>query len=241
MKIRLGFVSNSSTASFLIATKQELIQELLEHHLKILFRNGPFAKKAMNLLWEGINYDVLYECKPYELDFYEITLDQGEFHYYPGFIADEGLRYQGWFDPYLGYNQYKGISMAPHEMYGLLINEKDFKFCIGYLKKGEGRRKYVKVKDKIHIMDGISLHLSYQDIEDINEILDIDKLNHLMILDLSKNKISNLKGFEKLRELKKLDLSENSIKEINDLQSPTLEHLDLSKNQVLFFSYESIR
>lgn len=232
MKIRLGFVSNSSTASFLIATKQELTQDMLEIQLNNLFRNERFAKKAMSLLWEGINYEILYESKPYELDFYEITLDQGEFHYYPGFIADEGLQYLGWFGPYERYNRYKGLSMTPHKMYGFLIDERDFKFCIGYFKKGELRRKHVKVKDKIHTMEGIKLYLRYNDIENINEILDIDKLNHLMILDLSKNKISNLKGFDKLKELKKLNLSDNFIKDLNDLESSTLELLDISSNQI---------
>ncbi|KKN30094.1 hypothetical protein LCGC14_0837460 [marine sediment metagenome] len=127
MKFRLGFISNSSSASFLIATKEELTKDALEKQLSKLVGNSKFAEKATDLLWDGIIYDLLYERKPYELEFYEVTLDQGPFHYYPGSFGDEGLAYRGWFNYWHRYDQYNGLKIKPEEMYGLLVDDRDFK------------------------------------------------------------------------------------------------------------------
>ena len=235
MKLRLGFISNSSSASFLIATKEELTKDALEKRLSKLVGNSKFAEKATKLLWDGISYDGSYECEPYELEFYEITIDQGEFHYYPGSFGDEGLAYRGWFDPYRGYDQYKGMKIRPEEMYGLLINERDFKLCVGFLKKGQIQRRHINVKDKIYVLQGVTLNLRNKQIKSIQDIEDVEKIKNLMFLDLSHNKIKSLEGFEQLPKLKKLNLSENNIK-IFDLENPTLEDLDLSNNQIKDFS-----
>ncbi len=158
LKMFNGFVTNSSSVNFLIASKDKLTQEELEWRLEALFENKAFGKRAAELLWGRISYQYtweevndkpqeinfyeniwglhssngpfkLQEVKPY-IHFYEVTLDQGPFNYYPGVLGDEGLHYQGWFDYY---GDYSGISMRPDDMYGLLIDESNFKLCVGFL------------------------------------------------------------------------------------------------------------
>lgn len=94
MKIRFGFVSNSSSASFLIATKRELTVTLLRKKLIKYFRskynyNRNIVEEAVNAIFGGINLEKLYEIEdPSELWLYK-TLKGKEFKYfYPGGVVD---------------------------------------------------------------------------------------------------------------------------------------------------------
>ena len=218
MKIRIGFVSNSSSVSFLITSKEELTKDFLEKRLAKYYRyykDRPFINKVMNFLWESIDYEQLDECKPYEFEFYELTLGQGQFHYYPGTVPSDCFE----------------------DIHGLFINEQDFKLCVGYFERPmdweNARRQPLKLKGRIFYMYGVKLYLFNNDIKEIKEIRDLKKLKNLMVLDLSRNKIQNFLGLEDLTDLKLLKLNDNKIEEIKDLEILTnLDVLYLDNNQI---------
>ncbi|MDR2955646.1 MAG: leucine-rich repeat domain-containing protein [Prevotella sp.] len=68
----------------------------------------------------------------------------------------------------------------------------------------------------------------------ISEIKGLEKLNNLSILYLYSNQISDIKGLEKLNNLSKLYLDNNQISEIKELEnlvkSPILKHISIANN-----------
>ncbi len=219
MKIRLGFVSNSSTVNFLIVTKEELTEKMLQKQLE----NSPITRTRSIFytkeLWRRIDYELKEECKPYEYEFYELTLGKGLFHYYPGGFVNDDER------------------LWPIQ--GKKIEIDDFLLYIGYFErypdwyKKKIKIQYVNLKGKDWPMYGVHLSLSYRDISKISEIKGLTSLKNLMTLNLHGNKIRNLKGLRELKDLRLLELQNNEIEDINGLENCTnLEKVNLSYNLV---------
>jgi len=79
----------------------------------------------------------------------------------------------------------------------------------------------VQIKGKVYKTKSkkgmISLDLSKKGIEDIGDIIGLERLINLQKLDLSNNKITEIKGLENLENLRVLNLKNNNIKEISGL------------------------
>ncbi len=217
MKIRLSFVSNSSSVSFLIATKQELTEELLRTHLKINYKTSNKSSYFAKELWENI----VIEEEPYEYDFYEVTIGKEPFNYYPGSIVSDQPR------------------LWP--LHGLKIEKDDFILCIGYFDKfANWHKKYIQkvnFRNSEIKMIGVKLRLSYENINIIDEITNLRDLKNLMILDLQGNNIVEIEGLNGLQNLRRLSLDFNKIKEIQGLEDLiNLEILNLKGNKLEIIS-----
>ncbi|OYU92748.1 MAG: hypothetical protein CFE21_22895 [Bacteroidetes bacterium B1(2017)] len=79
----------------------------------------------------------------------------------------------------------------------------------------------------------ISLNLGESNYFKGTELISLEKLTGLQTLELSDNKISDIRFLEKLTGLQTLDLSSNQIRDISFLEKLTgLQTLDLSSNQI---------
>jgi len=88
------------------------------------------------------------------------------------------------------------------------------------------------IKVKKHGKDSY-LNLSYKKITDISQIIGLDQLTDLTSLDLSHNKISEIKCLENFGSLERLYLQNNQITEIKGLDNlKNLTHLDLMDNNI---------
>ncbi len=88
-------------------------------------------------------------------------------------------------------------------------------------------------KYKIFHVESNNLNLRDSNIKSISEIKELDCLDELNHLDLSRNYISEIKGLENLRSLEYLDLSNNKITEINGLENlANLKILKLTNNEI---------
>ena len=87
-------------------------------------------------------------------------------------------------------------------------------------------------QEKFEVREG-QLDLSGKKIEDLTQIIYLEKLHNLENINLSNNEIKEIKGLEKLKNLKNLDLSNNEINEIIGIESlNNLVSLDLSNNSI---------
>jgi len=217
LKIFDGFITNSSSVNFLLATREELTKKIIRENLK---KNPKTSSRALffaNQLWESINYDIKSEQKPYEYEFYEITLGKGDFHYYPGIFASDDHRV--W------------------SLFGLKIDDEDFKLCIGYFEKIVPWQKKYRQPFKFKNIElnsfGVRLYLSGRGINDLNDLHGLNELQNIMYLDLHRNNIKEIKGLDALTELRMLNLDENKIERISGLTPLThLEELTIDRNLI---------
>lgn len=78
-----------------------------------------------------------------------------------------------------------------------------------------------------------TLSINHKKIQNIKEIIDLDKLENLEVLDLSHNQISEIQGLENLTNLKALNLQNNLIKKITGLRSlSNMQVLNLNNNMI---------
>lgn len=78
-----------------------------------------------------------------------------------------------------------------------------------------------------------TLRINHKKIHNIEEIIDLDKLNNLEVLDLSHNKISEIRGLENLINLKALNLQNNEIKRISGLSALlNMQIINLDNNMI---------
>ena len=118
MKIRIGFVSNSSSASFLMATKKEIslpfLRMKLRPYLKSMLRNISIKDihKAAEVIYNGIDWDYLGEIESgymenTDLPFFNKINDEEFTFLYPG-----------------------GVDSFYHWLFGIEIDREDFKLFI---------------------------------------------------------------------------------------------------------------
>jgi len=121
LKVRLGFVSNSSSVSFLIATKKELTESQLKNKLLEYFRlknkesNRSLIKAAVDTIFSSLEFVWQSEQEAIDagegsISFYENTKGKGYKLFYPGGI-----------DPNVSYSYGIGIE----DLYGIEINDDD--------------------------------------------------------------------------------------------------------------------
>ena len=93
---------------------------------------------------------------------------------------------------------------------------------------------YVVYKEKIHLIEKGDLFLTDLGISDISELKRLDKIgNKIGYLNLSGNKISEIKGLESCTNLKTLVLERNNISEIKGLDNcKWLGDLRLNNNKI---------
>jgi len=93
---------------------------------------------------------------------------------------------------------------------------------------------YVKLRGRKYHTYKDTLKLSNKGIIDISKIYWLDKLKNLRKLDLSGNKIIEIRGLETLKNLEILNLSRNNISQINGLEKLSkLKKLDLFENDIV--------
>ena len=116
MKIRFGYVSNSSSASFIIASNAEIdeeyLKEKLKKGLKEKFNNSKIEEAAI-IIFNGIDWDELADIgsgysKERDLPFYDKVKDLN-LNLYPGGIDSDA--FGAW-------------------LFGIEIDEEDFKLYI---------------------------------------------------------------------------------------------------------------
>lgn len=128
LKIYEGFITNSSSVNFLIASREELTENSLYLHIRDYLTGTP--TKAAEKLWRNIRYDVKAELEPSELRFYEYIDWDGEFHYYPGDLYTDD--YEAYF------------------LFGQMVEKEDFKLYIGLIEQYAPweKEKLRKLKEK---------------------------------------------------------------------------------------------
>ncbi len=111
---------------------------------------------------------------------------------------------------------------------------KDIQNFIEYSRlKKEGSIDYVTFKSIKYNVFNNKLELRHLEIEDISEIVGLNRLIKLNELNLEGNRISEIKHLEKLINLEILNLNENQITKINGLEKLiNLEVLNLNKNHI---------
>ena len=130
MKIRQGFVSNSSTTSFLLACKEEVSKDLIFRYLKkynvgfyVLETFQRICKMKARDLYQSINYERTYEMKEEakrkdkqnwrRVFFYNL--------YDKIYTKPPNVKYRGWKFIYTG-----GVPVRDPVLAGLSILEDDF-------------------------------------------------------------------------------------------------------------------
>lgn len=97
----------------------------------------------------------------------------------------------------------------------------------------EKDNNFVKYKNKEFYVENNILIISDESIEDISEIIGLNKLVNLKILDLSYNLITEIKGLNMLTKLEKLYLNDNKINRIKGLDNlKNLKVLRLGHNYI---------
>lgn len=181
-----------------------------------------FARKILSFLQEGINSDTIKNIKYFNrklLRNYRFT-----YKYLIMIKAMEKIP--------------RNVRQSFVEIvYNQLKNNRNFPM-LKFLNRAQINYEDLKLntvtydKRLIGILTNKCLKLCNKMIDDIIKINHLDELaENLIELDLSNNRITEIKGIEKLINLKKLNLKNNYIKKIEGLfQLKNLEYLDLSGN-----------
>ncbi|TFG12350.1 MAG: leucine-rich repeat domain-containing protein [Promethearchaeota archaeon] len=96
-----------------------------------------------------------------------------------------------------------------------------------------GEKKYFVREGVLDISKDYRSHPRGGGIEDIDEIIGLDKIKNVTWLKLDGNSITEIKGLDNFTNLKRLSLSHNKISEIKGLNNlHNLERLNLSSNEI---------
>jgi len=91
--------------------------------------------------------------------------------------------------------------------------------------------------EKTYVIDN-SLFLQNRGLNNIEEVIGLDKLHNLLILDLSFNSIEKISGLESLMNMENLTITNNKIKDMKGLSKlENLKSLNLSCNQINEINY----
>lgn len=94
----------------------------------------------------------------------------------------------------------------------------------------KGKKYKAKMKKGV----GNELNLQKKNIDDITQIVGLDKVPDLVSLNLDNNFISEIKGLSTLKDLRSLSLANNNIAKIEGLENlKLLERLKLENNQIV--------